>query len=616
MPRGAYSTKNYRVKPAKAAQVDGSVPSRDHPPVPSMATFTKPTRTNTDWRAGIRTATFLSRNLSPTKLVGPVPDQSLPVREPSRQRDETVNFASLELLDFGMSPTTLGSIDSDSQTRKPDLPVDSAHIRTDLECDEGHDAMSSDLPNELELSVRPTSSRTSSAQPSGEQDIYEAVSDTFEDLTIEETQSSASSLYSRDSSIYSKDSASIYSSASSIYSSGASIYSFGSTELIEEEGGATLNSRLPSGSQYQQRVRTVAVRRQEAQDAASRETSSLAKKAALFKNSRLPPQLSSFSTSLSTWSMVCRAVQASDDCYDSQSLTRRGIYTPASSSKDIKAMIIDDQLIDDSRLVIVSIRGTQFKSLSDWAVNKAAKPAKPVGFLDDEENACHAGFLQVTKAMVGQVAAQLQQHPASSERPSLLFTGHSAGGAVAAMLYSHMLSISVHSDLTALASQFPSINCVTFGAPPLSLTPLQRPDHGSGVFLAFANEGDPILRLSDAAYVKSLAKLMTASPPSPAAAPKVKVVRRSRGTAIIREVVSATPWAELPLWPTPPTSLTNAGDIILLRDKENGSAAASRVTPEDLREVIFGDFAQHTTEMYIRRVKEVALAAMVGRDVN
>jgi hypothetical protein len=281
-------------------------------------------------------------------------------------------------------------------------------------------------------------------------------------------------------------------------------------------------------------------------------------------------------------------------------------------------MIIDDQLIDDSRFVIVSIRGTEFRCLADWSVNKAADPASPVGFLDDEENACHAGFLKVAKAMAGQVAAQLQQHPASSERPSLLFTGHSAGGAVAAMLYSHMLSTSVHSDLTALASQFPSINCVTFGAPPLSLTPLLRRDHGSGVFLSFANEGDPVLRLSNAAYAKSLAKLMTTSPPSSAAAaPPVKVVRRSRGTAIIRHNLpaAATPWEELPLWPTPPAPLTNGGEVILLRDRDSGSTAASQVMPEDLRDVIFADLAQHGCGMYIRRVKEVALAAMMGRDV-
>ncbi|ORY01116.1 Alpha/Beta hydrolase protein, partial [Clohesyomyces aquaticus] len=344
----------------------------------------------------------------------------------------------------------------------------------------------------------------------------------------------------------------------------------------------------------------------------------------LFKNSRLPPQLPSFRASLPTWSMVCRAVQASNDCYDSQARTRRGTYTPADTSKDIKAMIIDDQLIDDTHLVIVSIRGTQCQSFADWAVNKDSKPVKPVGFLDDEENGCHAGFLQVTKAMVGPVATQLQQHPASPEKPSLLFTGHSAGGGVAAMLFNHMLSTSVTSDLTALASQFSSINCITFGSPPLSQAPLPKRDPGSGVFLAFANEGDPVLRLSNAAYVKSLAKLMTASLPpsvkSVAAPPPVKVVRRSRGSAVVyRQVVAPPPpipWEELPLWPTPPAPLTNAGDIILLRDSESGGAVASRVTSEDMRDVIFADLAQHTSDMYIRRVNEVALATMMGRNTD
>jgi hypothetical protein len=518
------------------------------------------------------------------------------------------------------SPQRHGTAE-DFQTRNPDLPAGSAHIRTDLEGDEGEDATASGLPNEREGSVGPTSSRTSSAQSNREEDANEADLDTFEDMTIEEeTPFSASSSCSRDSSsIYTRDSASTYSSASSIYSSEASIYSV-------DEAEATFDSRVPGGFQYQQRGRTAAatavVRRPEPQDAASRERSFLAKKAALFKNSRLPPQLPSFSTSLATWSMVCRAAQASQDCYESQLLTRRGTYTPADSSKDIKAMIVDDQLIDDSRLIIVSVRGTECQSLADWTVNKAANPVKPAGFLDDEQNACHAGFLQVTKAMAGQVAAQLEKHPASSERPSLLFTGHSAGGAVSALLYSHMLSTSIHSALTALASQFASINCVTFGAPPISVTPLPRRDQASGVFLAFANEGDPVLRLSNAAYVKSLAKLMTVSPPSSittaTAAPAVKVVRRSRGTAIIQQKLPAappTPWEELPLWPTPAAPLTNAGDMILLRDKENGSAVASRVTTEDLREVIFGDLSQHTIQMYIRRVKELALAAMTGRNV-
>jgi hypothetical protein len=194
---------------------------------------------------------------------------------------------------------------------------------------------------------------------------------------------------------------------------------------------------------------------------------------------------------------------------------------------------------------------------------------------------------------------------------------------MAAMLYSHMVSTSVKSELTALADQFPSINCITFGAPPLTLTPVaSKRNYRSGVFLAFANEGDRVLRLSNAAYVKSLAKLMTASPPSSAAktavTPPVKVVHHSRSTRVIRRILVAppTPWEELPLWPTPPAPLANAGDIVLLRDKESGSAVASQVAHEDLADVIFGDLAQHTIKMYIRRVKEVAFAAMFGRRVD
>ncbi|KAH7414420.1 hypothetical protein DE146DRAFT_763171 [Phaeosphaeria sp. MPI-PUGE-AT-0046c] len=336
----------------------------------------------------------------------------------------------------------------------------------------------------------------------------------------------------------------------------------------------------------------------------------------MFKNSQLPPPLPAFDTTLPSWSMICRAVQASADCYDSEALTRRGAYTPANTSKDIKAMIVDDQLVDGSRLIVVSIRGTQFKCLADWSVNKAADPISPVGFLDDEKNECHSGFLQVAKAMVDQVAAQLQPFQASPAPPSLLFTGHSAGGAVAAMLYSHMLAASVTSNLTTLASRFFQHQLRNFWC---TTTFRYIRCHGNGVFLSFANEGDPVLRLSNAAYVKSLVKLMTASPPSAAApVPSVKVVRHSRGTRVIRQAlptVPATPWEALPLWPTPPAPLTNAGVFILLRNSENVGSSASYVTPEELSDVIFGDLVQHTTDAYMRRVKDMAFAAMIGKNV-
>lgn len=587
MPRGVH-----KVKATKAIQADPSA-ALNVSCAPSMAT--KPTRTNTDRtdrRTSILGTSFLSRSFTELKLTAPTPDQAVSIRAARSQQDLKLD-SSVISANTNTNPDQ-SSISINCPTRQSDEPLSQPLSRTHS---------------------------TSSFQS---EDSYKAVLATFERQNTGLSQSSSLS------SAYSKDSVSVNSRASSIYSSGTSIYSLDECDTEAPEGyirttttdvkevDVTVDSRLPGGSQYQQCARSTSVRRQDTivPDTASRERSSLAKKAALFKNSKLQPRLQSFNTSLPTWSMICRAAQASEDCYSSQ--FPRARYTAADSSRDIKAMTVDEQSIDGSRIVIVAIRGTQVQSLTDWTVNTAANPVKPTGFLDDSDNACHEGFLQVAKAMAGQVADQLQQYAASLEKPSLLFTGHSAGGAVAAILYSHMLSTSVQSSLIALADQFQSVNCITFGAPPLSMTPLPRCESKPGVFLAFANEGDPVLRLSNAAYFKTLARLMTASPPAAAVAtipPPVKVVRGSRGSAVYRQAAPAPPpipWEELPLWATPAPSLMNGGDIILLRDRENGCGSASQVTVDDLKDVIFGDLAQHTSGMYLRRVKDAALAAMMG----
>lgn len=595
----------HKVKTAKTAQTEPTV----------STSVSKPTR----WRTGLLKPALLSRNTSEPKLAGVVHDQVLPVLGPSRPKTATIQERSTVIpksIEIA-SPPDASIRDTDPELYvTPDVTPMPAEVIDNQTSATSVPYETNDItPIESESDAQRTSFQGSLMQSERQEDIPELTLDTFDDLDIEETQSSASSSHSKDRlSIYSSDSASIYSSASSIYSSGASIYS------VEEDVPSAFDSRAPGKLQNSQRTlpRTVAVRRQEAHDAAIRERSTLAKKAAMFKNSRLSPDIPSFSTTLPTWSMVCRAAQASDDCYDSGASTRLGTYTQANTSKNIKAMIVNDQLIDGTRVVIVAIRGTQFQCLSDWSVNKDADPVSPVDFLDNEENACHSGFLQVAKAMISQVSKQLREHPASSEMPSLLFTGHSAGGAVAAMLYSHMLSSSVTSELTTIANLFSSINCITFGAPPLSLTPLPKRYHFSGIFLSFANEGDPVTRLSNGAYVKSLVKLLTSSTPSNAIiAPPVKVVRGSRGTRVIRTTVPAapqTPWEELPLWSTPPAPLSNAGVVILLRDRENGNGVASHVTTEELSDVIFADLAQHTMGMYMRRVKDVAFAAMMGID--
>ena len=130
-------------------------------------------------------------------------------------------------------------------------------------------------------------------------------------------------------------------------------------------------------------------------------------------------------------------------------------------------MVIKSVPIDDMNTVVFAIRGSQ--TFMDWAVNLNSAPASPNGFLvthlppdlngdadepqDDPGNLCHSGFLSVARKMVKPVAARLRsmlEEDPSRAGCSLLITGHSAGGAVASLLYAHMLAKEVKSELNIL----------------------------------------------------------------------------------------------------------------------------------------------------------------------
>ena len=66
---------------------------------------------------------------------------------------------------------------------------------------------------------------------------------------------------------------------------------------------------------------------------------------------------------------------------------------------------------------------------------------------------CHAGFLSVARKMIKPVAARLRsllEEDPSRSSCSLIMTGHSAGGAVASLLFAHMLAEGVRSELNIL----------------------------------------------------------------------------------------------------------------------------------------------------------------------
>ncbi|KAJ5102522.1 hypothetical protein N7532_003051, partial [Penicillium argentinense] len=340
----------------------------------------------------------------------------------------------------------------------------------------------------------------------------------------------------------------------------------------------------------------------------------------LYANSRMPPSLPHLRFYPATYPLLRLAARYSRQVYEKPNGPERHSYVNSDWLQGTKAMVIKSLPVDDMNTIVFAIRGTQ--SFLDWAVNVHTAPISPSGFLDDASNKCHAGFLSVARKMVSSVAARLRhliEEDPSRMAYTLLITGHSAGGAVASLLYLHLLSESpeVRSELTYLRGCFKHIHCVTFGAPPVSLRALQRPRHtksSKSMFFSFINEGDPVTR-ADKGYFFSLLDLYAS--PAPGSVWSVLDPRGKRTSSVY--------------WRVPQSTLSNAGRIVLLRSRHqiHGRLAmapptsprissplspreeveACGTTDADLRGLVFGDPFMHLMDLYSRRIETLARGA-------
>ncbi|KAK3724786.1 hypothetical protein LTR37_000834 [Vermiconidia calcicola] len=346
-------------------------------------------------------------------------------------------------------------------------------------------------------------------------------------------------------------------------------------------------------------------------------------KASMYSNSRLEPWLMPYRVYTATWQLFCYAANASADVYQRPRRGEREDYIRANWRQGTKAMVLKSTPLDNKNIIVIAIRGSQW-NVVDWAVNFTFEPVPPVGFLDDEGNACHEGFLQVARSMVKPVATRLrsliEQDP-SRATCSLLFTGHSAGGAIANLLYMHMLSEKARSELTDCNGIFKRVHCVTFGVPPMSLLPLQNPagrGYKNNQFVSFVNEGDPIVR-ADFAYMKSLVRLFAAPAPKLCDPPASSGLRKKMSRQALMGTVSPpAKHSAPPSWPVPAATLSNAGRLVLLRKRpqQPSNVEAACTSDDELRGILFGDHMMHSMMVYRERVHGLATASVTGRDAG
>lgn len=197
-----------------------------------------------------------------------------------------------------------------------------------------------------------------------------------------------------------------------------------------------------------------------------------------------------------------------------------------------------------------------------------------------------------------------------------------------------MMSTKIESELNHLTGFFKRVHCITFGAPPVSLRPLQKPEdkrHRKSLFYSFINEGDPIPR-ADKSFLRSLLKLYaTPAPPTtssinlpqpPPVPPKSKTkfgvaprLTRPSRTSLQTNSTSSTS-SSLPAWPIPPCTLSPAGRLVVLRQRvgsrREDDIEAVTVDEDMLRKVVYGDLLKHQMAVYKTRVESVAVRAVTA----
>ena len=181
---------------------------------------------------------------------------------------------------------------------------------------------------------------------------------------------------------------------------------------------------------------------------------------------------------------------------------------------------------------------------------------------------------------------------------TILFTGHSAGGAIAQMFYAmsfsrntrlskvvagKLLSISLKRRKILNIQDLDNIHCITFGTPPVATTPIYS-FTDSSLFLSIINEGDPVT-LAQEEYLKTLISVYVMSAEQFA-------MKYPNGLLV------------------PSPRLRVSGTCVVLRDKDQDDPDeegidAVEVAAENVEKKLFGNPLVHLMHVYLSRVEQL-----------
>ncbi|KAF5613119.1 alpha beta-hydrolase [Fusarium subglutinans] len=274
-------------------------------------------------------------------------------------------------------------------------------------------------------------------------------------------------------------------------------------------------------------------------------------------------------------------------------------------------------MTDSLPVLVLAIRGSASKM--DHIVNANAQPRTTESFISKgclDDLKAHSGFLNSARALESIVTNLVNKYlesfdETSGKRPHILFTGHSAGGAVSQLLYLRHIS---NQDL----NQSARFSCVTFGAPPCLTRHVDldifQPSSGT-TCVNVINEFDVVTR-ADKPYILSLVDVARAMLDL---LPKAAISEHETSEGIVSAALGSTrddkrrlsddsvdfPVKESNFWRFPQPFYHHVGPrlILLTRYVDNQmSLKAVEISSSEFQKLLFCRVTVHGKRFYEERI--------------
>ena len=255
--------------------------------------------------------------------------------------------------------------------------------------------------------------------------------------------------------------------------------------------------------------------------------------------------------------------------------------------------------------------------------------------LEGSELEAHSGFLSSAEVLEPMISMYLGEGRWGSFK-HVLFTGHSAGGAVASLLCLRYLSrrnkecnrenirtyqSRLNADLNVDTST--RFSCITFGSPPVIRPPISaKPQllYGVGLMLNIINEFDLVTR-ADSPYVLSLVNLYRSIYQLPPVEEATVLNEGGMQGAVSTEPQPTSETSERGIWILPSAVYGHVGARAVLQMRinegdssdENGENLADelvlkafKVDAEAFGKLLFSRITVHSRHCYRERVRKIA----------